>query len=196
MTDRCTAIRRTLPAGRVHAQSMVEFALLLPAVALLIMGSLQIALISMVWIQAAVLVVLCGFFVLGLLAYRTYMAHPPVPDRVVDPGGTTLFTGADVGRGQEVFLHNGLMEYGSVGRPQDRRGLPHESLRRGQRHAHVHVRPGGRIPPARPLLHELLLRSEERAWAPPEGDRRRPRPARPDGRTGPVVLSAAEPSGP
>ena len=51
MTDRCTAIRRTLPAGRVHAQSMVEFALLLPAVALLIMGSLQIALISMVWIN-------------------------------------------------------------------------------------------------------------------------------------------------
>ena len=71
-------------------------------------------LISKVWIQTAVLVVLCGFFVLGLLAYRTYMAHPPVPDRVVDPGGTTLFTGADVGRGQEVFLHNGLMEYGSV----------------------------------------------------------------------------------
>jgi hypothetical protein len=28
------------------------------------------------WIQAVLLVVLCGFFVLGLLAYRTYMAHP------------------------------------------------------------------------------------------------------------------------
>ena len=41
-------------------------------------------LISKAWIQAVVLVVLCGFFVLGLLAYRTYMAHPPVPARVVD----------------------------------------------------------------------------------------------------------------
>ena len=50
-------------------------------------------LISKAWIQVVVLVVLCGFFVLGLLAYRTYMAHPPVPERVVDPAVTTLFTG-------------------------------------------------------------------------------------------------------
>ena len=52
-------------------------------------------LISRVWIQAVLLVVVCGFFVLGLLAYRTYMAHPPVPAHVVDPSGRTLFTGAD-----------------------------------------------------------------------------------------------------
>jgi nitric oxide reductase subunit B len=71
-------------------------------------------LISKTWIQAVVLVVLCGFFVLGLLAYRTYMAHPPVPDRVVDASGNVLFTGSDIGAGQRVFLHNGLMEYGSV----------------------------------------------------------------------------------
>ena len=71
-------------------------------------------LISKAWIQAVVLVVLCGFFVLGLLAYRTYMAHPPVPDRVVDRKGNVLFTGSDISKGQQVFLHNGLMEYGSV----------------------------------------------------------------------------------
>jgi nitric oxide reductase subunit B len=71
-------------------------------------------LISKVWIQAVVLVVLCGFFVLGLLAYRTYMAHPPVPARVVGPNGDVLFTGHDISEGQKVFLHNGLMEYGSV----------------------------------------------------------------------------------
>jgi nitric oxide reductase subunit B len=71
-------------------------------------------LISKVWLQAVVLVVLCGFFVLGLLAYRTYMAHPPVPERVVGPDGATLFTGGDVSRGQRVFLNNGLMEYGSA----------------------------------------------------------------------------------
>ncbi len=71
-------------------------------------------LISKAWIQAVVLVVLCGFFVLGLLAYRTYMAHPPVPARVVDQSGNLLFTGHDVSQGQQVFLHHGLMEYGSV----------------------------------------------------------------------------------
>jgi len=71
-------------------------------------------LISKVWIQAVVLVVLCGFFVLGLLAYRTYQAHPPVPERVVGPTGNTLFTGRDISEGQKVFLNHGLMEYGSV----------------------------------------------------------------------------------
>ncbi len=64
--------------------------------------------------MAVLLVVLCGFFVLGLLAYRTYMAHPPVPARVVDQNGSVIFTGSDVSAGQQVFLHNGLMEYGSA----------------------------------------------------------------------------------
>ncbi len=71
-------------------------------------------LVSKGWVQGVFLVVLCGFFVLGLLAYRTYMAKPPTPQRVVDPNGVTLYTGADIHKGQQVFLHNGLMEYGSV----------------------------------------------------------------------------------
>jgi nitric oxide reductase subunit B len=71
-------------------------------------------LISKGWIRAVALVVLFGFFVLGLLAYRTYMAQPPIPARVVDQRGDVLFTGDDVSEGQQVFLHNGLMEYGSV----------------------------------------------------------------------------------
>ena len=71
-------------------------------------------LVSKGWVQAVFLVVLCGFFVLGLLAYRTYMAKPPMPQRVVDPQGAVLYTGADIHKGQQVFLHNGLMEYGSV----------------------------------------------------------------------------------
>src|SRR5262249_15978799 len=71
-------------------------------------------LISKAWIQAVVLVVVCGFFVLGLLAYRTYVAHPPVPTQVVGPTGNVLFTGSDVSRGQQAFLNHGLMEYGSV----------------------------------------------------------------------------------
>jgi len=71
-------------------------------------------LISKTWWQAVLLVVLCGFFVLGLLAYRTYIDHPPVPSKVVGPTGQTLFTGADISHGQQAFLNHGLMEYGSV----------------------------------------------------------------------------------
>jgi nitric oxide reductase subunit B len=71
-------------------------------------------LISKAWVQAVVLVVLVGFFIMGLLAYRTYMAKPPVPRRVVDRQGKVVYTGKDVSEGQRVFLHNGLMEYGSV----------------------------------------------------------------------------------
>ena len=71
-------------------------------------------LISNGWIQAIVIVVLCGFLILGMLAYRTYTDEPPIPSQVVDPTGQVLFTGADVIGGQEVFLRNGLMEYGSI----------------------------------------------------------------------------------
>ena len=71
-------------------------------------------LISKTWIQTAVLVFVCGFFVLGMLAYRTYMAHPPVPSKVIGPTGVVLFTSNDISKGPQVFLHNGLMEYGSV----------------------------------------------------------------------------------
>ena len=71
-------------------------------------------LISKGWVQAAILVTLVGFFILGLLAYRTYTEQPPVPERVVDGQGRVLYTGRDISKGQQVFLHNGLMEYGSA----------------------------------------------------------------------------------
>ena len=77
-------------------------------------GERRALLVSKGWVQGVVLVVLFGFFVLGLLAYRTYQAKPPIPERVVDPAGEVLYTERDVERGQEVFLNNGLMEYGSV----------------------------------------------------------------------------------
>ena len=71
-------------------------------------------LISKRWFQAAVLVVLFGFFILGLLAYRTYSADPPIAERAVDPEGNTVYTGEDVSEGQTIFLSNGLMQYGSI----------------------------------------------------------------------------------
>ena len=70
--------------------------------------------ISKGWFQAAILVFLFGFFVLGFLAVRTYQAEPPIPAQVVGPDGTILYRGTDVIAGQQVFLKNGLMEYGSI----------------------------------------------------------------------------------
>ena len=65
-------------------------------------------LVSKTWLQAVALVVLFGFFVLGLLAYRTYSGEAPIPGQVVDPGGRVLFTREDIQGGQQVFLRNGL----------------------------------------------------------------------------------------
>jgi nitric oxide reductase subunit B len=71
-------------------------------------------LVSKGWLQAVALVMLFGFFIMGLLAYYTYTDEPPIPAKVTDPRGNVLFTGADITAGQEVFLQNGLMEYGSI----------------------------------------------------------------------------------
>ena len=64
--------------------------------------------------RSPALVIIVGFFVLVLLAYLTYKSDPPIPDRVVDPSGRVVFTGNDIRAGQKVFLHHGLMEYGSI----------------------------------------------------------------------------------
>ena len=71
-------------------------------------------LVSKTWLQAIAVVMLFGFFVLGLLAYETYTGEAPLPARVVDSGGALLFTREDILSGQQIFLRNGLMEYGSV----------------------------------------------------------------------------------
>lgn len=49
------------------------------------------------WVQTAIIVFVFGFFVLGLLAYRTYQDEPPIPQQVIDPSGKILFTGEDIG---------------------------------------------------------------------------------------------------
>src|SRR3954447_18960154 len=66
------------------------------------------------WVQAACLVTVFGFTVLGWLAICAHSDAPPVPLQVVDPAGNVVFTGADVMQGQAIFLRNGLMEYGSI----------------------------------------------------------------------------------
>ncbi|RTL04245.1 MAG: nitric-oxide reductase large subunit, partial [Acidimicrobiia bacterium] len=70
--------------------------------------------ISRGWVQGVALVMLFGFFVMGILAYRTYTASMPLPDKVVTQSGEPLFSGADITRGQEIFQARGLMQYGSI----------------------------------------------------------------------------------
>ena len=66
------------------------------------------------WVQAVALVLIFGFLVMGILAYRTYTASMPMPDKVISESGTVLFAGGDITRGQELYQARGLMEYGSV----------------------------------------------------------------------------------
>ena len=70
--------------------------------------------ISNGWIQAAVIVVLIGFCIMGVLTYYTYNDEPPIPQNVKAVDGAVLFTHDDIAAGQRIFLENGLMEYGSI----------------------------------------------------------------------------------
>ena len=70
--------------------------------------------ISRTWVQAGALVAVSGFFVLILMGFITYQSAPPIPQRVVSSSDETVFTGADIHAGQDVFLRNGLMQYGSI----------------------------------------------------------------------------------
>src|SRR5215472_12755800 len=66
------------------------------------------------WIQAAAIVMIFGFFIMGVLTYYTYSDEPPIPDAVKSANGSTLFTREDIMAGQQIFLGDGLMEYGSI----------------------------------------------------------------------------------
>ena len=66
------------------------------------------------WRHATVLVMIAGFSVLSFVTILTYTNAPPIPARVVDEAGATLFDRAAILRGQEVFLKYGLMEHGTL----------------------------------------------------------------------------------
>jgi len=55
-----------------------------------------------------------GFSVLSFVTVLTYTNAPPIPDRVTEGQGAVVFMGADIQKGQEVFLKYGLMEHGSL----------------------------------------------------------------------------------
>jgi len=66
------------------------------------------------WVQAAGIVLIVGFLIMGVLTYYTYTDEPPIPQLVKDDKGSILFTHDDIMAGQRIFLSNGLMEYGSI----------------------------------------------------------------------------------
>jgi nitric oxide reductase subunit B len=70
--------------------------------------------VSPLWLQAAILTLIIGFAILGYAAVRTYSESAPVPSRIVDEAGKTLFDRADIVQGQEHFLTYGLMQFGTV----------------------------------------------------------------------------------
>ena len=70
--------------------------------------------ISRGWIQAAGIVLVIGFFIMGVLTYYTYNDEPPIPEVVKEANGAVLFSRADIMEGQRIFLSNGLMQYGSI----------------------------------------------------------------------------------
>lgn len=70
--------------------------------------------VSKTWVQAVALVMLFGFFVMGILAYRTYSASMPMPEQIVTQDGTVLITDDQILHGQEIFQARGLQQYGSA----------------------------------------------------------------------------------
>jgi nitric oxide reductase subunit B len=66
------------------------------------------------WKHAVIVTVILGFTVLIWLAARTYHDAPPIPARVINAAGETIFTREDILAGQQVFLKYGLMENGSI----------------------------------------------------------------------------------
>jgi nitric oxide reductase subunit B len=66
------------------------------------------------WKVLAIATMLFGFSVLIGLTAEAYRQAPPIPAKVVDPTGKTLFTREDVRAGQQVFLKYGLMANGTI----------------------------------------------------------------------------------
>ena len=71
--------------------------------------------LSSVWVQGVALVMIFGFLVMGFLAYRTYNASMPLPDKIVSQStGETILTKEEILNGQALYQARGLQQYGSV----------------------------------------------------------------------------------
>jgi nitric oxide reductase subunit B len=66
------------------------------------------------WLRAVLIVMVFGFAALLLITRLAYRNAPPVPEQILAPDGTVLFTGDDIRDGQAIFLKYGLMDNGTI----------------------------------------------------------------------------------
>ncbi|MEA5114412.1 MAG: nitric-oxide reductase large subunit [Geobacteraceae bacterium] len=66
------------------------------------------------WRTSVIIILAIGFSILIWIATRAYRDAPPIPDKVAATGSETVFTGADILAGQQIFLKYGLMENGTI----------------------------------------------------------------------------------
>ncbi len=78
------------------------------------MNELKTEHLSPWWKHSVILIMIAAFTVLIFVAVKSYKDAPPIPQKVVDAHGNTLFTSADIKSGQEVFLKYGLMDDGTI----------------------------------------------------------------------------------
>ena len=66
------------------------------------------------WKIGVIFTIFVGFSILIFIAVRAYKDAPPIPLKVVNARGETVFTGEDILAGQQVFLKYALMENGTI----------------------------------------------------------------------------------
>lgn len=66
------------------------------------------------WLRTMLIVLMLGFAGLASMTTMAYRNAPPIPARMLDAQGASVFSGADIGAGQAVFLKYGLMDNGSI----------------------------------------------------------------------------------
>jgi len=66
------------------------------------------------WRRSVLLVFAGGMIGLIFMSVQAYRYAPPIPQKVVDTDGKTIFTGQEIEAGQQVFLKYGLMQNGSI----------------------------------------------------------------------------------
>ena len=66
------------------------------------------------WLRSIAVVMAVGFSGLITITLLAYRNAPPIPSRIVDASGVTVFSGDDINNGQAVFLRYGLMSNGTI----------------------------------------------------------------------------------
>ncbi len=66
------------------------------------------------WRRGVLLVFVVGMIGLIFMSVQAYRFAPPIPEKVVDSDGKTIFDRQAIETGQQVFLKYGLMQNGSI----------------------------------------------------------------------------------